>query len=118
MQINYQSNAQLHTFSDGISITHWHTMPPQWHHIQGEQHHADLLTHGITVPQMNSTWFYSPESMQIHNSSWPFTKDRFAIPVVDLELKKSIISHYITTYDLPLQEILQYHSCWTPLFDA
>ena len=112
------SYAQLHICSDGISIIKWPTMPPQWHHIQGKQNPDDPLTPGITVPYVNSTWLYTPKFMHIHKSSWPFIKDTFAIPVVDLELKNSIISHYIPTADHRFEELLQYHSCWTPLFQG
>ena len=91
-------------------------MPSQLHHIPGKQNPANQLTRGITVPQMNIIWFSGPEC--IHKSSWPFTKGTFAIPVGDLEMKKSIINHYITTDNQPFEELLQYHSCWTQLFNG
>ena len=81
--------------SNRISFIHRSTMPSQWHHIPGKQNPADLLTCSITVPQMNSTWFYGAEFLHAHKSSWPFTKDTFAIPVGDLELKKSIIFYFL-----------------------
>ena len=101
--------------SNRISFIHRSTMPSQWHHIPGNQNPADLLIRDITVPQMNSTWFYGPEFLHAHKSSWPFTKDTFAIPVGDPELKKSIISHYIRIDDHPLKKILQFYSDWTRL---
>ena len=54
-----------------VSEIRQHSHSDQWHHIDGKQNPADILSRGCDVEKMPSNWFHGPKFLSQFRCDWP-----------------------------------------------